>query len=100
MKKSIIAMIILLAIVLFFSINSSNEPTDIPTSKDGQTLCQPEQRNAGACIEIYQPVCASIDTGIRCITEPCDSFELKTYSNGCFACSDPKVIHYEEGECL
>ncbi len=93
-------MIILIAIVLFFAINPSEEPSNIPPGNDGQTLCQPEQRNADAFISLYKPVCASVDTGIRCVKEPCDSFELKTYSNSCFACSDPKVEYYAKGECL
>ena len=51
------------------------------------------------CAQNVQPVCATRDTGIRCITTPCPSSELKTYSNACTACSDPKVSDYHEGAC-
>lgn len=36
----------------------------------------------------YSPVCADVDDGNN-----------KTYSNGCNACSDAKVIRYREGVC-
>ena len=52
-----------------------------------------------ACTMDYQPVCATRDTGIRCVTTPCPSSERKTYSNGCGACSDPKVSEYIPGAC-
>lgn len=49
-----------------------------------KTLCLEKQREAEACIEVYEPVCGSNN---------------KTYTNGCFACLDEKVISYTEGEC-
>lgn len=52
-----------------------------------------------ACTMDYRPVCATRDTGIRCVTAPCPSSEQKTYSNGCGACSDPKVSQYVPGDC-
>ena len=51
------------------------------------------------CTMIYDPVCASRDTGIRCVTTPCPSTENVTKSSGCNACSDPKVVSYVKGEC-
>jgi hypothetical protein len=51
------------------------------------------------CADIYQPVCAVRDTGVRCITTPCDSTEEVEYGNACEACSDPDVISYTEGRC-
>jgi hypothetical protein len=51
------------------------------------------------CPQIYDPVCATRDTGIRCITAPCPSSEQKTMGNACSACSDPKVSSYVKGEC-
>ena len=58
------------------------------------TLPRPE-----VCAEIYQPVCAIRDTGIRCVTTPCDSTEQVEYANACSACSDPEVIGYIDGRC-
>ncbi len=51
------------------------------------------------CAMDYRPVCATRDTGIRCIKAPCPSSEQKTFSNACSACSDPKVSDYREGAC-
>ena len=50
------------------------------------TTC-PEPRPE-MCTQDYRPVCAKLDD---------DS--MKTYSNGCMACSDPKVIGYHQGAC-
>jgi hypothetical protein len=51
------------------------------------------------CTQDYRPVCGLRDTGIRCVTTPCDSAEWKTYSNACTACSDPSVELYRPGAC-
>lgn len=58
------------------------------------TLPRPE-----VCAEIYMPVCAVRDTGIRCVTTPCDSTENVNYSNACSACSDENVFSYTDGLC-
>jgi len=49
------------------------------------TECEPENRNADACIEIYQPVCGM----------PIN----QTFSNSCFACIDESVMYHIGGEC-
>jgi len=60
------------------------------------TLCTPEQRNAQACTLIYSPVCGWFDpVKIQCVRYPC----AQTFSNGCSACSDDKVLYYTAGEC-
>jgi hypothetical protein len=51
------------------------------------------------CTMDHRPVCATRDTGIRCVSAPCPSTEKRTYSNGCGACSDPKVYGYVPGAC-
>lgn len=51
------------------------------------------------CTKEYMPVCATKDTGIRCVTTPCPSTEKQTYSTGCTACSDEKVRYYVPGQC-
>ena len=51
------------------------------------------------CTREYRPVCAWVDTGVRCVTEPCDSTEWRTYSNGCTACADARVVGHREGAC-
>ena len=52
------------------------------------------------CTQDYRPVCGLRDTGIRCVTTPCDSTEWKTYSNACAACSDSSVERYRPGACV
>lgn len=51
------------------------------------------------CTREYMPVCATKDTGVRCITEPCPSKETLSYSNSCAACADLDVESYTKGEC-
>jgi predicted methyltransferase len=65
--------------------------------KDGYVKC-PERRS-NMCTKIYLPVCADVDTGIRCIRAPCPSVEQKTYASDCTACADTKVIGHRPGAC-
>ncbi len=51
------------------------------------------------CAQDWLPVCGKRDTGIRCVTTPCDSWELRTYSNACTACADRDVYGWRPGEC-
>jgi hypothetical protein len=51
-----------------------------------------------ACPMHYAPVCGRRDTGIRCVTTPCDSSEDKTYGNMCMLGADKAEFLYE-GEC-
>jgi len=61
------------------------------------TQC-PEQRPK-ICTREYIPVCATRDTGVRCVTTPCPSSEQKTYGNGCSACADEMVLGYKLDAC-
>ena len=60
------------------------------------TECLPEQRNVDACIEIYQPVCASVN--VQCVTTPCGPVQ-ETFANSCKACMNSLVSSYTKGEC-
>ncbi len=60
------------------------------------TECLPEQRVVDACIEIYQPVCASVN--VQCVTTPCDPVQ-ETFANSCKACKNSLVSSYTKGEC-
>ena len=60
------------------------------------TECLPEQRDVDACIEIYQPVCASVN--VQCVTTPCDPVQ-ETFANSCKACKNSLVSTYTKGEC-
>ena len=52
------------------------------------TECLPEQRGIDACIEIYQPVCATVN--VQCVTIPCDPVQ-ETFANSCKACINSLV---------
>jgi len=66
------------------------------TGEEDITFCTPEQRNADACYEIYDPVCAKMN--IQCIQAPCDPI-YQTFSNDCEACKNPLAGSYIRGEC-
>jgi len=51
------------------------------------------------CTRDWRPVCALRDTGIRCVTTPCDAWERKTFANACTACADAAVYGWRPGEC-
>jgi len=51
------------------------------------------------CTRELLPVCALRDTGVRCVTAPCPSWERKTFSNACTACADPGVYGWQPGAC-
>lgn len=78
------------------------EPTAVPpkptATSSGPTAikCTPEQREGDMCIQIYKPVCATVQ--IQCIKAPCNPVQ-QTFSNSCFACKNPLVDMYIEGEC-
>ena len=77
---------------------SAPAPTAPPADANNAPVMCSEPRPQ-VCTMIYDPVCATRDTGIRCIKAPCPSAEQKTMSSGCSACSDAKVISYVKGEC-
>ncbi len=52
-----------------------------------------------ACDARYDPVCASWDTGIRCVRAPCPAAEPRLYTNACLACRDDRVNGFQHGEC-
>ena len=60
------------------------------------TECLPEQRDVDACIEIYQPVCGTVN--VQCVTTPCDPVQ-ETFANSCKACINALVRTYTKGEC-
>jgi len=76
-------------------------PTQIsaPVENNTTTLTTCPEKRPEVCTFDYRPVCATRDTGIRCVTTPCASTEQKTYGNACSACADEKVIGYIPDEC-
>jgi len=97
MKKDIILALIVLVILAggyYLLPNTSNKEPVL--NGDNIVNCQPEQREAEACIEIYQPVCGKVN--VQCVTTPCEPV-FETFSNSCFACMNSLVESYTEGEC-
>jgi len=65
---------------------SGRHSDKIGHSQSDLTLC-PVTR-PGICTREYKPVCATLQDG-----------SVKTYSNGCAACSDTNVVSYKTGDC-
>lgn len=75
------------------------EIPDGPEALPGAPLQSCTDPRPTACNLDYKPVCAEVDTGVRCITTPCPSSERKTFGSSCKACRDPKVTAYVSGTC-
>jgi len=92
-KKEVISVILILVVLGFF-IYYALKPE--PRDEENRNYCTEEQKQADACIEIYQPVCGYSDPEkIQCIRAPCAS----TYSNSCFACQGEDVLYWVDGVC-
>jgi hypothetical protein len=77
--------------------SSGSEPTVVETNAEQVIECTEPRPHV--CTREYMPVCATKDTGIRCVTTPCPATENVTYANGCSACADPKVLDYIAWKC-
>ena len=64
-----------------------------------QTVHACKEPRSKMCTKEYRPVCAAVDTGIRCFKAPCPSTKPITKSNACVACADKGVFSYVEGAC-
>ena len=96
-KKTILAVIALIVIGAGgYWIYQSKTPAGNVFDLAHVIVCTPEQRNADACYEIYDPVCAKMN--IQCIQAPCDPI-YQTFSNDCEACKNPLAGSYTGGEC-
>ena len=88
-------LLVALGAMLLVACNEQEQATAGPAA--GAVECRDPRPEM--CTQDYRPVCATRDTGVRCVTTPCDSTETATYSKGCMACADPAVYHYSEGAC-
>lgn len=78
---------------------STAAQTRAPIAEDQQPAVRCPQERPAACSPDYQPVCGFIDSGIRCTTTPCPSWETHTFANGCSACTDERVLGFSDGIC-
>jgi hypothetical protein len=73
---------------------------DTPIVSDlGPVECLDNYEGSVACGQIYLPVCGFVDNGVRCVTSPCPSFDVKTFGNGCGACVFGDAALYYNGAC-
>ncbi len=63
----------------------------------GESFVQCSTPRPEICYELYQPVCATRDSGLRCVTTPCPATEIVAYANDCKACADPAVLGFVNG---
>ena len=94
-RSSTIRLLIVLGAIVLVACNEQDQTAPGPGA--GAVECRDPRPEM--CTQDYQPVCATRDNGVRCVTTPCDSTETATYSNGCMACADPAVYYYVEGAC-
>jgi hypothetical protein len=74
-------------------------PQDNNTDGERLAFTQCGEDRPEICTMEYNPVCAEVDTGIRCIKAPCPSTKQETFGSGCTACANSSVIGYWPGEC-
>jgi hypothetical protein len=61
--------------------------------------CTETSRKVKGCTKESNPVCAEVDTGIRCVRAPCPSMIQQTFANACSACADARVRGYWGMSC-
>lgn len=88
-----------LALLALLTAGCPGASSDSAPASEGSVQQACEEPRPEVCIQIYAPVCAQRDTGIRCVTTPCPSAEPREYPNGCEACRDPKVLSFAPGPC-
>ena len=104
MNKVILSILMLSSAVLLLSCQSYKQAEIEPVSPVVITLEKPvsamcKDPRSQICTREYRPVCATRDTGVRCVTTPCPSTETVTKANVCTACADEKVVSYVMGAC-
>ena len=95
--KSFISIASLSCLLIGSSLMGCQTGSKANKPKNNSLFVQCKSPRPEICTEQYLPVCASKDTGIRCVTTPCPSEEKVTYPNACSACADPKVHGYIPG---
>lgn len=105
MIKHITAFVFLLSLSSLMSCqspkqsNTNSVPASPAVITNSTNATQCKDPRSAMCTKEYRPVCATRDTGVRCVTTPCPSTELVTKSNACTACADEKVSSYVLGRC-
>jgi hypothetical protein len=74
-------------------------PTEPSSDLDLPASVTCDEPRGDVCAQVYDPVCAMRDTGIRCVKAPCNAAERREYPSACAACQDRKVLSYVPGSC-
>lgn len=96
MFKNLIYTLLLVASLILLTSCANSQPK-VERNQAAYIKCKDPRPQI--CTREYRPVCATRDTGVRCVTTPCLATELKTYGNACSACGDSKVLGYRAGAC-
>ena len=93
-------------------VSCSSQNTRVPMERSSEQLTTNELRSTPkitttrcniprpeVCSMDYKPVCATRYSKTQCEKIPCEITETSTYSNGCVACSDVRVISYQSNKC-
>lgn len=70
-----------------------------PAGRLAFVQCTDESRKVPNCSTEARPVCAEVDTGLRCVRAPCPSMAQQTYGNACSACVNKNVRGYWALSC-
>ena len=82
LTRCIFSIVVLLLTLLVAVVMAEEKESD---KKEFTTCKEPRPE---MCTQDYRPVCAKLGDE-----------SMKTYSNGCTACTDPKVVGYYQGAC-
>jgi hypothetical protein len=94
-RNQLIGLVILFLVLIIIAAISLLIAVKKPIKGDEEKMFCPEEQ-ADFCTEIYQPACGWFDPEkIQCIKYPC----AQTFSNGCYACKDDRVLYWTDGEC-
>lgn len=96
MQDMILPIAALIGSVLLAGCQATND-----SNTDVDTL--PGDNDQMVCPMMYDPVCATIDTGLRCVQAPCPTIQKETFSNSCMAsisvASPATILSIEDGAC-
>jgi hypothetical protein len=85
-KNSLLFLVVMTMVMPSFAFSGGSAPEETHSNDAASVACS--EPRPQMCTMDYRPVCAQLENG-----------QLKTYSNGCTACSDTKISSYRDGAC-
>lgn len=96
-RYTILPTVALIGLVALVGCQTAND------SGNGGAEAFPGDSDQMACPMMYDPVCATLDTGLHCTQAPCPTTQQETFSNSCMASISVKppanILSIEEGAC-